>query len=187
MMRISRPRHRGQPLGAQAQRADVLDEILRQRPLLYRVLAGCGIPEAEREELAQDALVRAVDGLNRRSFIVPLGRTLAQAVAGWLTTLATMRACNYRTKARRPTVDIEVCDVPAPESGPEEQACSAALLGALDRLTPAEHRLLVMIGLGFTHGEIAAQTGIPARTVEGRIVRARRAFCEAVRQASFAR
>lgn len=182
MTRVARPRHRGQQ-GTPAKRDAVLAELIRQTWLIYRVLARCGIPPRDREELAQDVLLHALSMLRDRPFIVPPERSLESAVGGWLTSLATMRCCNFRSRVRRVVLEIESVEVLDDSPGPDDRAASRALVGALDRLTSRDHRLLTMVGLGFTAEEIAEQIGIDASAVKGRIQRARRAFCEAVRRA----
>jgi RNA polymerase sigma-70 factor, ECF subfamily len=74
-----------------------------------------------------------------------------------------------RTRGRRPTIDphSELPAVAAEGSGPETCAEANQAARALDKLRPEQRQVLLMATChGMSHGEIAAQTGMPLGTVK---------------------
>jgi DNA-directed RNA polymerase specialized sigma24 family protein len=143
-----------------------------------------GIPADHVDDVSQETILCAWLSLQERPFRVPKGKTLEQAVRGWVTTLATARTLSYRHKLQLHDKtfvhDDDAIDRAAAEGTPEAQVESAEVLRTLDRLKPRQRRLLMLVALGYSHDEIAVQVGGDAEAVAGRVQRARRAFQEAL-------
>jgi RNA polymerase sigma-70 factor (ECF subfamily) len=127
---------------------------------------------ADAEDLAQDALVTALDRLDQCR---EPGR-----FAGWLLQAVRNRALNHlgqsRTRARL------LDGVPRGE-GEEPRAGAVVLrrrlLGALERLSPAQREVVLLHDLeSWTHGEIAAALGISEVMSRQHLFVARRAMRE---------
>ena len=74
-----------------------------------------------------------------------------------------------RTRGRRPTIDpnSELPAVASEGSGPETCAEANQAARALDKLRPEQRQVLLLATChGMSHGEIAAQTGMPLGTVK---------------------
>lgn len=91
----------------------------------------------------------------------------------WLFTIA----ANAGSDARRPTPEDfrEVVELSGGTAGREARD---ALLSALHELSPADRRLLLFVGEGYTSQEIAAMEGLKPGTVRMRIKRARERVAE---------
>lgn len=91
--------------------------------------------------------------------------------AVFVATIARRRLIDRRrTRARRPTtepIEIEGELVAAASGGPETRADASRAARALAQLRPEQQRVLVLATChGMSHGEIAAETGMPLGTVK---------------------
>jgi RNA polymerase sigma-70 factor (ECF subfamily) len=95
--------------------------------------------------------------------------------AAFVTMIARRRLIDRRrTRRRRPTTE-QLPEVPAiPDQGIAPDACVEAQQAAraLDQLRPEQRRVIVLSTChGLSHGEIAAQTGMPLGTVKAHVRR----------------
>jgi len=89
--------------------------------------------------------------------------------AAFVTMIARRRLIDRRrSRARRPTTD-PMSELPATaDRGSQPDVCAEASQAAraLDQLRPEQRQVLVATCQGLSHGEIAAQTGMPLGTVK---------------------
>ncbi|HEX4451749.1 MAG TPA: sigma-70 family RNA polymerase sigma factor [Kofleriaceae bacterium] len=79
-----------------------------------------------------------------------------------------------RMRARRPSATEQVADLEleAPNVPPDTTADAAKAADALGQLRPEQRRVLVLATAhGMSHGEIAAQTGMPLGTIKAHVRR----------------
>lgn len=158
-------------LVARAKRGDVAaQEALFRRHLPWVVrMAARLVPREDPEDLAQDALVQALDGLKR------LGD--GQAFPAWLKTIV-VRAATWRIRRRKvlERVGLSGGDEPDldalmhPSVGPHERAEASQLYRQLDAL-PSEERLALLLRRveGMELHEVAEAMGLSLATVKRRI------------------
>jgi RNA polymerase sigma-70 factor (ECF subfamily) len=78
-----------------------------------------------------------------------------------------------RTRQRQPTTEAITTEPPIADHARGPDACAEARQAAraLDQLRPEQRRVLVLATHGLSHGEIAAQTGMPLGTVKAHVRR----------------
>lgn len=77
-----------------------------------------------------------------------------------------------RTRGRRPTATAEMPQLVDSASQPDTCAEAAQAARALDQLRPEQRQVLLLATChGLSHGEIAAQTGMPLGTVKAHVRR----------------
>ena len=83
--------------------------------------------------------------------------------------IARRRLIDRRRASRRRPATEQVLDEPSivdPASAPDTCAEAAQAARALDQLRPEQRQVLLLSTHGLSHGEIAAQTGMPLGTVK---------------------
>jgi RNA polymerase sigma-70 factor (ECF subfamily) len=164
------------PFGALARRAAVRREVERSRDALYRMAyAWCHEP-ALAEDLAQEAIEKAL-------------RSAAQVreverLKGWLyRILANCLRDHYRT--RREHEDVErladaIADAgPGPEEAHARTQVVARVRQSVARLPIGQRQVLTLVDLeGCSYAEVSEALGIPIGTVMSRLCRARAALRE---------
>jgi RNA polymerase sigma-70 factor (ECF subfamily) len=151
--------------GAQSGSVPDLEALFRHHwPRAYRAAYLVVHDSAAAEDIAQEAFLAAVRGLDRFDRRRPFGP--------WLHRIVVNRAIDWsRSRAlRRESGDawLELVAAPAPPEGEDSQALAAALAD----LTP-EHRAVIVMRhlLDYTPGEIAKALGLPRGTVNSRLRR----------------
>ena len=163
------------------------DELVRQYgPMVRQLSLRLAGERAEAEDLAQEALLKAVRGLEGFEGRSTLGSWIHRiTVNAWKNRL---RAKSARRTERFFSRDGESAsaepeDAASPEPSPEDEALAAEkrrrIDRALQRLEPEERAVLVLRELdGLSYAEIAASLGLPLGTVKSRLARARDILAE---------
>ena len=135
-------------------------------PRVKGYLMRTGLSEGMAEDCMQDVMV----SLWRKAHLFDPARA---SVATWLFSIARNRKIDLLRAVRRPEPE----DLPwGPEPDMDQadviamQEDSRRLADAVAQLPPAQRDLVERAFYGeMTHGEIAAQTGLPLRTIKGRL------------------
>jgi RNA polymerase sigma-70 factor (ECF subfamily) len=151
--------------GAQSGSVSDLEALFRHHwPRAYRAAYLVVHDAAAAEDIAQEAFLAAVRGLDRFDRRRPFGP--------WLHRIVVNRAIDWsRARAlRRESGDAWLAQLAAPETSEGSQA--EALATALAELSP-EHRAVIVMRhlLDYTPGEIAQALGLPRGTVNSRLRR----------------
>jgi RNA polymerase sigma-70 factor, ECF subfamily len=151
--------------GAQSGSVSDLEALFRYHwPRAYRAAYLVVHDSAAAEDIAQEAFLAAVRGLDRFDRRRPFGP--------WLHRIVVNRAIDWsRSRAlRRESGDawLSLAEAPAPPDSEHAQTLAAALAD----LSP-EHRAVIVMRhlLDYTPGEIAAALGLPRGTVNSRLRR----------------
>ena len=151
--------------GAQSGSVSDLEALFRHHwPRAYRAAYLVVHDSAAAEDIAQEAFLAAVRGLDRFDRRRPFGP--------WLHRIVVNRAIDWsRSRAlRRESGDawLGLAEAPAPPESEHAQTLAAALAG----LSP-EHRAVIVMRhlLEYTPGEIAELLGLPRGTVNSRLRR----------------
>jgi RNA polymerase sigma-70 factor (ECF subfamily) len=136
-------------------------------PLVRRALSLVG--QADAEDVVHDAFERALRARSVRSDGDP---------RPWLHRIARNVAYDtLRLRARQAAMAPAVADAESAERTVLRREIAAELDGALQRLSPAQRRAIVLHDLeGYSNAEIASLEGIPYHTARTRLFRARRAL-----------
>jgi len=161
-----------------AKRRDFEERLAECGPLAYRVARGVLRNDADAEDVAQEALLRAYRRFDRLRD--------AHRFRGWLVRivfrLALDRARSAKRREIRETEWAQPARRPAPPTA-EELAASgefqAHFDGALDTL-PEKLRLVLLLAAmeGHTLEEVAAMLGLPVGTVKSRLFAGRKKLAE---------
>jgi RNA polymerase sigma-70 factor, ECF subfamily len=151
--------------GAQSGSVSDLEALFRHHwPRAYRAAYLVVHDSAAAEDIAQEAFLAAVRGLDRFDRRRPFGP--------WLHRIVVNRAIDWsRSRAlRRESGDAWLAHAAAPPAPETEQA--QTLAAALADLSP-EHRAVIVMRhlLEYTPGEIAKALGLPRGTVNSRLRR----------------
>ena len=151
--------------GAQSGSVSDLEALFRHHwPRAYRAAYLVVHDSAAAEDIAQEAFLAAVRGLDRFDRSRPFGP--------WLHRIVVNRAIDWsRSRAlRRESGDAWLALAEAPATPESEHA--QTLAAALADLSP-EHRAVIVMRhlLEYTPGEIAAALGLPRGTVNSRLRR----------------
>jgi RNA polymerase sigma-70 factor (ECF subfamily) len=124
---------------------------------------------ADADDAVQDALIAAWNGLP--------GLAEPSRVRAWLVSILSRKATD-RIRARRVSSELDEELAEDAASGPEERVISASRLDALNavlaRLPEGQRQCWVLKQVGgYSYEEIAAELGISAVVVRGRLARAR--------------
>jgi RNA polymerase sigma-70 factor, ECF subfamily len=151
--------------GARSGSVSDLEALFRHHwPRAYRAAYLVVHDAAAAEDIAQEAFLAAVRGLDRFDRRRPFGP--------WLHRIVVNRAIDWsRARAlRRESSDAWLAQVAAPDHPESSEA--EALAAALAELSP-EHRAVIVMRhlLDYTPGEIAETLGLPRGTVNSRLRR----------------
>jgi RNA polymerase sigma-70 factor (ECF subfamily) len=152
--------------GAQAGSKDDLEELFRRHwPSAYRAAYFVVYDRTAAEDIAQEAFLSAIRGLERFDRRRPFGP--------WLHRIVVNRAIDWsRARALRREVEASA-ESPAADRAEEVLGARDELDTALASLSP-ERRAVVVLRyvLGYTPGEIAKMLELPRGTVNSRLRRA---------------
>jgi RNA polymerase sigma-70 factor (ECF subfamily) len=161
-----------------ARRRDFEERLAECGPLAYRVARGVLRNDADAEDVAQDALLRAYRRFDRLRD--------PQRFRGWLVRivfrLALDKARSARRREIRETQWAQPERRPAPETA-EELAASSEFQARLDRAMeelPEKLRLVLLLSAmqGHTLEEVAALLRLPVGTVKSRLFFGRKKLAE---------
>jgi RNA polymerase sigma-70 factor (ECF subfamily) len=168
----------GREAAQAAKRREFEERLAECGPLAYRVARGVLRNDADAEDVAQEALLRAYrrfDGLRD-----------AQRFRGWLVRivfrLALDRARAAKRREARETEWARPARRPAPATA-EELAASSEFQAHFDRALdalPEKLRLVLLLAAmeGHTLEEVAAMLGLPIGTVKSRLFAGRKKLAE---------
>ena len=168
----------GREAAQAAKRREFEERLAECGPLAYRVARGVLRNDADAEDVAQEALLRAYrrfDGLRD-----------AQRFRGWLVRivfrLALDRARTAKRREVRETEWAQPARRPAPATA-EELAASSEFQAHFDRALdalPDKLRLVLLLAAmeGHTLEEVAAMLGLPIGTVKSRLFAGRKKLAE---------
>jgi RNA polymerase sigma-70 factor, ECF subfamily len=168
----------GREAAQAAKRREFEERLAECGPLAYRVARGVLRNDADAEDVAQEALLRAYrrfDGLRD-----------AQRFRGWLVRivfrLALDRARTAKRREVRETEWAQPARRPAPATA-EELAASSEFQAHFDRALdalPEKLRLVLLLSAmeGHTLEEVAAMLGLPIGTVKSRLFAGRKKLAE---------
>ena len=168
----------GREAAQAAKRREFEERLAECGPLAYRVARGVLRNDADAEDVAQEALLRAYrrfDGLRD-----------AQRFRGWLVRivfrLALDRARSAKRREVRETEWAQPARRPAPATA-EELAASSEFQAHFDRALdalPEKLRLVLLLAAmeGHTLEEVAAMLGLPIGTVKSRLFAGRKKLAE---------
>jgi RNA polymerase sigma-70 factor (ECF subfamily) len=168
----------GREAAQAAKRREFEERLAECGPLAYRVARGVLRNDADAEDVAQEALLRAYrrfDGLRD-----------AQRFRGWLVRivfrLALDRARTAKRREVRETEWAQPARRPAPATA-EELAASSEFQAHFDRALdalPDKLRLVLLLSAmeGHTLEEVAAMLGLPIGTVKSRLFAGRKKLAE---------
>ena len=148
-------------------------ELYRElsKPLEQIVRLGVCAPEPVIEDACQVAWSRL---LHHRERIRP------DTSLAWLAQTARREAFKLDRRERRELsletaleASGQVAGTSAAVPGPDRLVAARERLAQLERLPLRQRRALWLLGLGFSHAEIAQQTGDTSRTVERQLTRAK--------------
>jgi RNA polymerase sigma-70 factor (ECF subfamily) len=164
---------------AQAARRQEFEERLAEcGPLAFRVARGVLRNDADAEDVAQEALLRAYRRFDRLRDV--------QRFRGWLVRivfrLALDRAKSVKRREARETEWARPARLPAPATA-EELAASSEFQAHFDRaldLLPEKLRLVLLLAAmeGHTLEEVAVMLGLPVGTVKSRLFVGRKKLAE---------
>jgi len=147
-------------------------------PLAYRVARGVLRNDADAEDVAQEALLRAYRRFERL-------RDRAR-FRGWLVRISFRLAIDRLRSAKRREVRETLWSQQAPEASTEDAAATSefqGLLGrAMDELPEKLRLVLLLAGMeGHTLEKVADMIGVPVGTVKSRLFLARKQLAEKLR------
>ena len=163
---------------AAAKRREFEERLAECGPLAYRVARGVLRNDADAEDVAQEALLRAYRRFDRLRD--------AQRFRGWLVRivfrLALDRARSAKRREVRETEWAQPARRPAPATA-EELAASSEFQAHFDRALdalPEKLRLVLLLAAmeGHTLDEVAAMLGLPVGTVKSRLFAGRKKLAE---------
>lgn len=147
-------------------------------PLAYRVARGVLRNDADAEDVAQEALLRAY-----RQFERLRDRTRFRA---WLVRIAFRLALDRTRSSKRREIRETLWSRQAPQASTENAAASSEFQAHLELTMnelPGKHRLVLLLAAmeGHSMEEVAAMTGVPLGTVKSRLFFARKQLAEKLR------
>ena len=168
----------GREAAQAAKRREFEERLAECGPLAYRVARGVLRNDADAEDVAQEALLRAYrrfDGLRD-----------AQRFRGWLVRIVFRLALDRARAAKRREVRETEWARPARRPAPataEELAASSEFQAHFDRALdalPEKLRLVLLLAAmeGHTLEEVAAMLGLPIGTVKSRLFAGRKKLAE---------
>ena len=163
-------------------------ELVRELPLILKVLRANGVQERDLDDVAQDVLLGAWLAVQEGRFKALPG-TGADRRAGlqrWLSGIAWRQASHYRDRAcNRHEIPFSQPGQYASREAPPPDAQVAAreaLRLAVPELPPECLEVLALSATGATTAEIAEELGIPEGTAASRRRRGRMLFAQSLRR-----
>ena len=161
-----------------AKRREFEERLAEGGPLAYRVARGVLRNDADAEDVAQEALLRAYRRFDRLRD--------AQRFRGWLVRIVFRLALDRARSAKRREVRETEWARPArrpPAATAEELAASREFQARFDRALdelPEKLRLVLLLAAmeGHTLEEVAAMLGLPVGTVKSRLFAGRKKLAE---------
>ncbi len=161
-------------------------ELVRELPLIRKVLRSHGVRERDLDDVAQDALMGAWRAVQEGRFRILPGADVRKAVQRWLTGVAWRQASHYRDRAcnRYEIPFSQPGQYVAGEAPPPDTRVAAreALRLAVPELPPECLEVLALTAAGATIAEIAEELGIPEGTAASRRRRGRERFALSLRR-----
>jgi len=161
-------------------------ELVRELPLVRKVLRANGVQERDLEDVAQEVLVGAWLAIQEGRFRALPGADVRKALQRWLTGVAWRQASHYRDRAcNRYEIpfshpgQLVAGEAPPPDA---QVAAREALRIALPELPPECLEVVALSAAGATIAEIAEELGIPEGTAASRRRRARERFAQSLRR-----
>jgi len=160
-------------------------ELVRELPLILKVLRANGVQERDLEDVAQDVLLGAWQAIQEGRFRTLPGADMRKALQRWLAGIAWRQASHYRDRAyNRYEVpfshpgQLVAGEAPPPDA---QVAAREALRIAVPELPPECIEALALTATGATIAEIAEELGIPEGTAASRRRRGRMLFAQSLR------
>jgi RNA polymerase sigma-70 factor (ECF subfamily) len=161
-----------------AKRREFEERLAECGPLAYRVARGVLRNDADAEDVAQEALLRAYRRFDRLRD--------AQRFRGWLVRIVFRSALDRARSAKRRELRETEWARPArrpPPATAEELAASSEFQARFDRALdelPEKLRLVLLLAAmeGHTLEEVAAMLGLPVGTVKSRLFAGRKKLAE---------
>lgn len=159
-------------------RQEFEDHLAECGPLAYRVARGVLRNDADAEDVAQEALLRAY-----RRFERLRDRTRFR---GWLVRISFRLAIDRVRSAKRREVRETEWSKTAPRPSTEDLAATSEFQEHLERAIeelPEKHRLVLLLAgmQGHSLEEVAGMLGVPLGTVKSRLFFAKRQLAEKLR------
>ncbi len=163
---------------AAAMRREFEERLAECGPLAYRVARGVLRNDADAEDVAQEALLRAYRRFER---LRDRGR-----FRGWLVRIAFRLALDRARSSKRREVRETLWSQAAPLPSTEDLAATSefqALLEAAMEELPEKQRLVLLLAAmqGHSLEEVAEMLGLPVGTVKSRLFFARKQLAEKLR------
>lgn len=161
-----------------AMRREFEERLAECGPLAYRVARGVLRNDADAEDVAQEALLRAY-----RRFARLRDRTRFK---GWLVRIAFRLAIDRVRSAKRREVRETVWSQQAPTPSTEDLAATSEFQAHLERAMnelPDKHRLVLLLAAmqGHSLEKVAVMLGLPLGTAKSRLFFARKQLAEKLR------
>jgi len=161
-----------------ALRREFEERLAECGPLAYRVARGVLRNNADAEDVAQEALLRAYRQFER---LRDRGR-----FRGWLVRIAFRLAIDRARSSKRREVRETLWSQSAPRPSTEDLAATSEFQEHMDRAMdelPEKRRLVVLLAAieGHSLDEVAEMLGLPVGTVKSRLFLARKQLAEKLR------
>jgi len=163
-------------------------ELVRELPLIRKVLRATGVRERDLDDVAQDVLLGAWLAIQEGRFraLPSTGADRRTGLQRWLTGIAWRQASHYRDRAcnryeipfGRPG-QLVAGEVPSLDA---QVAAREALRIAVPELPPECLDVMALSATGATIAEIAEELGIPEGTAASRRRRGRMLFAQSLRR-----
>jgi len=163
-------------------------ELVRELPLVRKVLRANGVQERDLDDVAQDVLIGAWLAVQEGRFkVLPCtGADWRAGLQHWLAGVAWRQASHYRDRAcnryevpfGRPG-QLVAGEAPPPDA---QVAAREALRLAVPELPPECLEVVALSATGATIAEIAEELGIPEGTAASRRRRGRERFAQSLRR-----
>jgi RNA polymerase sigma factor (sigma-70 family) len=161
-------------------------ELVRELPLILKVLRANAVRERDLDDAAQDVLLGAWLAVQEGRFRALPDADVRTALQRWLVGVAWRQASHYRDRAYnryeipygRPGQFV-AGEAPPPDA---HAAAREALRVAVPELPPECLEVLALVASGATTAEIAEELGLPEGTVATRRRRGRMLFVHSLRR-----
>ena len=163
-------------------------ELVRELPLILKVLRANGVRARDLDDVAQDVLLGAWLAIQEGRFraLPGPGADRRTGLQRWLTGIAWRQASHYRDRAyNRYEVpfshpgQLVAGEVPSPDA---QVAAREALRLAVPELPPGCLDVMALSATGATIAEIAEELGIPEGTAASRRRRGRMLFAQSLQR-----